>query len=216
VTRTTDQPSSTTVRLEVVPWRVKIGVAQVWGLLLLGGVTFGIVVSPTTVHAATFTAAGLGRSHARTVQAFMTLYGYVDNSPPGRAIAHPCTHGVAGGTGTFADPVTFATDVHEVGWCHRLYVPYMKRYFIHEDECAECDHDWVKLHKYRFDMWAGGDSRSTRNPERSALLGCEDTWTRAASINDSNNPNVTINPPPNLPVSTRAIFAAPHTCRNGH
>ena len=46
------------------------------------------------------------------VTAFMTLYGWADNSPPGPIIAHPnCAnggHGSAGGTGTFSDPVTFA------------------------------------------------------------------------------------------------------------
>ena len=99
---------------------------------------------------------------SRTVKAFMTLYGYADNSPPGRAIAHPCIHTGAGGTGTFKDPITFATDVREVGWCKKIYVPYMKRYFIHEDECAECDHDWATVHRYRFDMWAGGDAARGR------------------------------------------------------
>ena len=75
----------------------------------------------------------------------MTLYGYVDNSPPGTDIAHPCgTRQGAGGTGTYADPITFATDVQEMAWCQVIYVPYMERYFIHEDECSECDHDWKK------------------------------------------------------------------------
>ena len=96
-----------------------------------------------------------------TVQAFMTLYGYVDNSPPGAGIAHPCIHQEAGGSGTYADPITFATDASELPWCEIVYVPYMERYFIHEDECSECDHDWRKLHKYRFDMWAGGDAGIT-------------------------------------------------------
>jgi hypothetical protein len=146
----------------------------------------------------------------------MTLYGYVDNSPPGRAIAHPCLHRQARGRGTFGDPVTFATDARELGWCVRIYVPYMKRYFIHEDECAECDHDWAAYHRYRFDMWAGGDSRSLRQPERSALLGCEDRWTRANSIADPHNPIITIDPPRNEPVTTSPIFSPPTTCWNGH
>ena len=124
------------------------------------------------------TAAATPARATTTVQAFMTLYGYVDNSPPGRSIAHPCIHRRAGGAGTFTNPVTFATDVKEVGWCQIIYVPYMKRYFIHEDECSECDHDWRTLHKYRFDMWAGGDAASLKNPEKTALLRCEDTWTR--------------------------------------
>jgi len=150
-----------------------------------------------------------------TVQAFMTLYGYVDNSPPGTDIAHPCLHSGAGGTGTYADPVTFATDVQELPWCEIIYVPYMDRYFIHEDECSECDHDWKKFQKYRFDMWAGGDAASVHQPEKKALLRCESTWTRGNSIRDKNNPTITLDPPPDLPVTTTPIFSPPGACWSG-
>ena len=149
---------------------------------------------------------------AHEVKAFMTLYGYVDNSPPGRDIAHPCRHQVAGGTGTYANPVTFATDIHELAWCQRIYVPYMKRYFIHEDECSECDHDWTTVHRFRFDMWAGGDASSKKNPERAALLACEDALTRGNSITDAHNPVVIIEPPRNLAVTTSPIFMPPRRC----
>jgi hypothetical protein len=151
-----------------------------------------------------------------TVQAFMTLYGFVDNSPPGTGIAHPCgTRRGAGGTGTYADPVTFATDVKELPWCEIVYVPYMERYFIHEDECSECDRDWRKLKAYRFDMWAGGDAASVRQPEKKALLRCESTWTRGNSVKDPNNPTITLDPPSDLPVTTTPIFSAPGTCWSG-
>jgi hypothetical protein len=146
------------------------------------------------------------------VQAFMTLYGWADNSPPGPVIAHPCLHGSAGGTGTYSDPVTFATDVNELGWCKIIYVPYMKRYFIHEDECAECDSNWNSFHLYRFDMWAGGDANSRKKPEKRALRACERAWTRANSVSDPTNPTVIVDPPSNLPVTTAPIFSAPTTC----
>jgi hypothetical protein len=149
---------------------------------------------------------------ATNVQAFMTLYGYVDNSPPGTDIAHPCLHPQAGGTGTYADPITFATDVAELGWCQIIYVPYMQRYFIHEDECSQCDQTWNSLHLYRFDMWAGGDASSLVQPGRSALLGCESTWTRANTPTDPNNPTIEIDPPSNLPVVTAPIFNPPTSC----
>jgi hypothetical protein len=174
-------------------------------MLLLLGVACATVVPAATVRAAAAPA-------SRNVKAFMTLYGYADNSPPGRAIAHPCIHKVAGGTGSFKDPITFATDVHEVGWCKKIYVPYMKRYFIHEDECVQCDHDWSKLHKYHFDMWGGGDAASVRNPEHAALVKCQETWTRANSVNDTHNPMITINPKAGLPVTTARIFSPPKTC----
>ncbi len=157
-------------------------------------------------------AAASGAPATKSVQAFMTLYGYVDNSPPGPVIAHPCIHSGAGGIGTFEDPITFATDVHELAWCKIIYVPYMERYFIHEDECSECDTDWSRWHLYRFDMWAGGNAASLHQPERRALLQCEDTWTRADSVHDSDDPTVIINPPSNLPVTTNPIFAPPTTC----
>lgn len=168
------------------------------------------------VASLSFAPTGVGATTApSTVQAFMTLYGFVDNSPPGPIIAHPCIHPEAGGTGTYADPITFATDVNESPWCQIIYVPYMKRYFVHEDECSECDRDWQKSHKYRFDMWAGGDNRSRRKPERRALLRCESTWTRGDSIKDLHNPIITVDPPPGLPVTTTPIFTPPTTCWNG-
>ena len=147
-----------------------------------------------------------------TVKAFMTLYGYADNSPPGTAIAHPCLHRTAGGVGTYANPVTFATDVNELGWCQIIYVPYMKRYFIHEDECSQCDTNWNDSHLYRFDMWAGGDAGSRRPPERGALRACESTWTRADSVTDPANPTIMIDPPAGLPVTTTPIFSGSTTC----
>ena len=147
-----------------------------------------------------------------SVKAFMTLYGFVDNSPPGAGIAHPCVHSQAGGTGTYADPITFATDVAELGWCAIIYVPYMERYFIHEDECSECDRDWNSSHLFRFDMWAGGDSSSLTAPERRALIGCERTWTRANSSADPANPAILVNPQPDLAVTTNPIFSPPTSC----
>ena len=146
------------------------------------------------------------------VQSFMTLYGYVDNSPPGTDIAHPCIHSQAGGTGTYADPITFATDVAELGWCTIIYVPYMERYFIHEDECSQCDQTWNSAHLYRFDMWAGGDASSLLQPERKALFGCESTWTRGNSPTDPSNPTIEINPSSDLPVVTTPIFTPPTSC----
>jgi hypothetical protein len=61
-------------------------------------------------------------------------------------------------------------------------------------------------------MWAGGDSASRQKPERSALLRCEGTWTRADSTSDPNNPTIEVDPPSNLPVVTDPIFTPPTTC----
>src|SRR5580692_8695053 len=58
----------------------------------------------------------------------MTFYGWDDNSPPGNAIAYPAgsfptVHTAAGGTGTYADPITYATDKSEIPIGTRLYAP---------------------------------------------------------------------------------------------
>jgi len=171
-------------------------------LLAVPAAALGIIGTPTVANA----------QGPTTVKAFMTLYGYADNSPPGTGIAHPCIHGSAGGVGTYSNPITFATDVNEVGWCQIIYVPYMKRYFIHEDECSECDANWNASHLYRFDMWAGGDAGSRHQPEKRALRACESTWTRANSVTDPDNPTITMDPPSDLPVTTAPIFSGPTTC----
>ena len=137
---------------------------------------------------------------AKNINTFVTLYGWVDNSPPGNGISGGRIHSHAGGTGTFADPVTYATSVKEQPYGTKIYIPYMKKYFIHEDECVECDHDWNNGHKFRTDLWAGGDKNSLKNPEKNALLNCEDSLTRHATI--------IVNPAAGLPVSTTPIFNA--------
>ncbi|GDY30080.1 hypothetical protein [Gandjariella thermophila] len=45
----------------------------------------------------------------------VTLYGARDNDPPGSSdISYPQIHSQAGGTGTYDDPITFATDKDEL------------------------------------------------------------------------------------------------------
>lgn len=72
---------------------------------------------------------------------FITGYSWYDNDPPGSAaVAYedvvPGRTG-AGGTGTYADPVTAAVP-QSAGLAPgtRLYVPHLSRYFIVEDLCA--------------------------------------------------------------------------------
>ena len=139
-----------------------------------------------------------------SVTDWVTFYGYVDNSPPGGAIAHPCLHQTAGGVGTYADPVTFAERIDLHGpWCQIIYVPFLEKYFIHEDQCRPCG--GVKQH--HVDLWMGGDARSLAGRERTALLACEDTWTAHATV--------VLDPPADEPVDTTPLFTPPATCHGG-
>jgi hypothetical protein len=159
----------------------------------VAALALGLMPSAATAHPAT--------RPASTVNDWVTLYGYVDNSPPGRSIAHPCIHQQAGGTGTFRDPISFAQVGANGPWCQKIYIPYLKKYFIHEDQCGGTCGGQPNNH---VDVWAGGDANSLHNPEKSALLHCENKWTRTSSV--------ILNPSSNMTVDTTPIFTPPTTC----
>jgi hypothetical protein len=122
-----------------------------------------------------------GRRHAgrarasreRTVTAYLTGYSYWDNTPPGSArISHPVVHQEAGGTGTYADPVTVAVGHTVVGgrdeldWPvgTRFYVPSLRRYLVVEDTCGDgprpqdgpCHAGYPPGASTWLDVWVGG------------------------------------------------------------
>ena len=156
-------------------------------------------------------AATMAVPHSTNALFYVTLYGFVDNSPPSAIISNPVIHSKAGGTGTFADPVTFATDTREEKPGTIVYYSYLKKYFIMEDTCTECSKDWTGSngdnptpkrdgHYWRIDLWAGGNSSDLHNPGKQALLDSEDNLTQ------DNGGQVTLNPASNLPVDTTPIF----------
>jgi 3D (Asp-Asp-Asp) domain-containing protein len=153
--------------------------------------------------------ASAGDAAAATIAMEVTFYGWADNSPPGNAIAypanagHPTVHNAAGGTGTYADPITFATAPAEFAQGVRLYVPFIEKYVVMEDSCGQCTTDWTNSRKYHIDLWMNSNgSEST-----SALVNCENSWTRSQT-------DVETNPPPTRTVTTAPLFdPATNTCR---
>lgn len=104
----------------------------------------------------------------------VTFYGYPDNDPPGANIAYSCgSRGYkAGGTGTYADPLTMASAAGEYTQCEIVYLPYLEKYLRYEDYCQECTDDYNNGKKH-IDIWTGS---STVNGGQ-AQLNCEDSLT---------------------------------------
>src|SRR2546430_7393020 len=69
----------------------------------------------------------------------------------------------------------------------------LHRYFIMQDECVACDHDWAH-HKSHIDLWIGG-----RGENANKVITCEDNLTKGSA-------QVIVNPPSNEPVDTTPLF----------
>jgi hypothetical protein len=138
-----------------------------------------------------------GRSWSTSV----TFYGAGDNDPPGSsAIAHPnARHSEAGGTGTFADPVSLASDVREIAVGTIVYYPSLKKYFVMEDDCATCIEEWGDSKFPHIDLWTGDFSGS-------AFTACQHALTPGGLV------EVEVGPPAGRPVDTRPLYTASGGC----
>ncbi|MFJ1584087.1 discoidin domain-containing protein [Streptomyces sp. NPDC088197] len=140
-------------------------------------------------------------------QAFLTFYGWYDNTPPGGDISYPGLHDTAGGTGTYADPITFASSTKEIPAGTRIWVPRVGKYFVMEDSCEECGADWSGHgpnggpNLYHFDLWLGGQGGNAFD-----AIDCEDALTH---YNDDSTPvlePVVVDPPSNEPYDATPVF----------
>ncbi len=127
-------------------------------------------------------------------QDYVTWYGWPDNDPSNsntiaypRSDGFPTVHNRAGGTGSWSNPITLAANPRFMRPGTRVYVPFMRRYFIMEDQCPECG-------RYHIDLWIGG-----RGFRASFVLAQESRLTRDSA-------RVIISPARNLPVNTRPIL----------
>jgi len=155
--------------------------------------------APTPVQPA----AGTGATPAAhgTVNVYVTFYGGPDNDPPGSTdIAYPNgRHGSAGGVGSYADPITLATDPRELPPGTLVYAPQWQKYFVMEDDCEECIDEWGADHHPHVDLWTGATG--------SKLLACENTLTPDDPV------ALEINPPSDRPVDLRPLYdPATNTC----
>jgi hypothetical protein len=95
-------------------------------------------------------------SEVRISGAYVTGYSWYDNNPPGSAaISNPVIHQQAGGTGSFADPITVAINVPQFPWGTKFYIPNVRAYFIAEDTIGNSPGSPPHL-----DLWVGGKTSS--------------------------------------------------------
>jgi hypothetical protein len=103
-----------------------------------------------------------------------TFYGYPDNDPAGAATAYDCGRNyIAGGTGTYSDPLTFASAQGEFEECEIIYDPYLKKYLRYEDMCAQCTTEWEEGQQWHIDVWMGSNTENGGDD----LVQCEYTMT---------------------------------------
>ena len=119
-------------------------------------------------------------------EAYNTLYASYDNTPKGSTETDLGGHtGTAGGTGTYADPVTLAVggsiingkEIDDYAYGTKFYIPAFRKYFIATDFCGDGNapqnepcHKSEEPGKPQLDLYAG----TTNN---SAVLACEDADT---------------------------------------
>lgn len=185
-------------------------IATALAALCLGiGVALGLIAAPAQAagSAAPSGKAAAAALAATTEQTFLTFYGWWDNTPPGGDISYPQIHQTAGGTGTYSDPITFATDSSEQPPGTIVYVPRVGKYFIMEDSCEECSADWTGHgpnggpNLRHLDLWLGGEGGNAFD-----AIECEDALTDYNSDGTPSMEPVIINPPSNETVSSSPIF----------
>ena len=127
---------------------------------------------------------------------FCTSFGYDDNNPPSAYITFPKDKGyptvhshATEGTGEYSSPITMAADEFMIPIGSYVYNPYLRKYFIMEDDCPPCDGEW------HMDQWMGPQYLTLPIDK---LLECERYIT--------NTNIVIINPPTNLIVDTTPLI----------
>jgi hypothetical protein len=143
----------------------------------------------------------VGFGDASVQNAQLTFYGWDDNTPPGTAIAYPMDggfptkHNAAGGVGSYTDPITMATSAAEIPIGTIVYVPFLKKYVVMEDDSNQCDMQWSKMSQWHVVVWMNSDG--TEMPPK--LTMCEAHWAQTTTT-------IVIGPPSGLAVDTTPLF----------
>jgi hypothetical protein len=195
------------------------------------GLNPAVTVAPTSGQPYT---TWFGSTPSYTTAAWLTNYGYPDNTPPSAGIAAAVSggsnitfpnnvvgkgiHTLAGGTGTYSDPITFATSSNEVWYGTEIYVPRFHKYFIGEDSCSECSSDMRGASPnnpdgtigpgpdggpgfIHFDLWVGGQNADWPN-----VILCEDANTLSNADGTPYMDPIIVNPGPSEVVDTTPIY----------
>lgn len=167
----------------------------------------GMIIIPLIYVLLDQTASEQNVPAAQTTEQYVTFYTWLDNDPPGNAIAYPhssyprTVHDTAGGIGTYADPVTMASD--PTGWAvgTRMYAPFLRKYLVMEDWCEGCVRDWRQSRKHHIDVWMNSNQTTGE-----AVHECAYRWTQERT-------SIEVNPPRNRSVDRRPLFdTATNTC----
>jgi hypothetical protein len=135
---------------------------------------------------------------ANTHKVAVTFFAAWDNSPHNStAIAHPVLHSRAGGTGSFKDPLTFASPdgPGAYPWGTKIYATEVRKYFIREDSCGK---SWTAPDgcgaTSHVDLYMGNPSTTK------AVLACEDRLTPPGLS------AIVVNPPDKLLVDLTPLW----------
>lgn len=115
-------------------------------------------------------------TETRFTNSYVTGYTWWDNNPPGSAeVCCPVIHQQAGGSGTFADPITVAVDyagstgtTMQFAPGTKFYIPNLRAYFIVEDRTGEHQADNTNQHNGsnpHLDVWADGRTSTASNAD---------------------------------------------------
>ncbi len=183
--------------------------------LMAAGAFLGVTILAITVGTTALDQVNNAQANGeKRYMAYTTGYTYYDNTPVDSAVvSHPVLHTQAGGTGTYADPITVAVGHDLSGGIDRLdypsgtrfYVPNVRRYFIVEDTCGDgaspqngpCHTGYPASTSAWLDLWIDG-----RDSSREVANDC------LAQITDANGEAhlVIENPAANYLVTPGAII----------